>query len=299
MIGLFDDCFSLYIHYWWLVLTKSQILSCCSQEKAVMAAGQPQPEPKRLCEADCQAKLADIQEVKTASGLRYKDLIVGKGPSPPTGYQVSSHLIYDIWYRYIAQYSNLMLEHALSDHATFKHPKIPKESYKVDGFCPFTITVQILLSCNLSACLFLKLVCTIGSVLHLDMGFGQCERIKVQDVQHSRSIMLVCSTSCSHYSVLSCVKTGLSVRKHLEKCVSTYSIVFEKLQGQWLVPGVSMLDIETLAMKCDVIYFVKCLCMAPSIDDSSQTLLMQLCKLYAKCLESSDTWLLTYCWNCR
>ena len=24
----------------------------------------------------------------TASGLRYKDIIVGKGPSPPTGYQV-------------------------------------------------------------------------------------------------------------------------------------------------------------------------------------------------------------------
>lgn len=42
---------------------------------------------KLLCDEECQAKLDSLEMQETKSGLRYKDIIVGKGPSPPTGYQ--------------------------------------------------------------------------------------------------------------------------------------------------------------------------------------------------------------------
>ena len=54
-----------------------------------LGAGGSEPS-KLLCEADCQSKLGSIEEVKTASGLRYRDIQVGKGPIPPTGYQAWS-----------------------------------------------------------------------------------------------------------------------------------------------------------------------------------------------------------------
>lgn len=33
-------------------------------------------------------KLESLQTEETKTGLKYKDIVVGKGPSPPTGYQV-------------------------------------------------------------------------------------------------------------------------------------------------------------------------------------------------------------------
>ena len=57
---------------------------------AASAAPQQLSTPaKVLCDADCQAALKSVEEVKTASGLRYRDIRVGKGPVPPTGYQVN------------------------------------------------------------------------------------------------------------------------------------------------------------------------------------------------------------------
>ena len=43
---------------------------------------------KVLCDEECIANLESLQTEETKSGLKYKDIVVGKGPSPPTGYQV-------------------------------------------------------------------------------------------------------------------------------------------------------------------------------------------------------------------
>lgn len=43
---------------------------------------------KTLCDEACIAALDKAEEVTTPSGLKYKDIVVGSGPSPPVGYQV-------------------------------------------------------------------------------------------------------------------------------------------------------------------------------------------------------------------
>lgn len=53
---------------------------------------------KLLCDEDCLAKLDSIETQETKSGLKYKDIVVGKGPSPPTGYQA----------RYLAHQYNML-----------------------------------------------------------------------------------------------------------------------------------------------------------------------------------------------
>ena len=44
---------------------------------------------KLLCDEECLAKLDSLQTEETKSGLKYKDIVAGTGPSPPTGYQVN------------------------------------------------------------------------------------------------------------------------------------------------------------------------------------------------------------------
>eukprot|EP01024_Parvocaulis_polyphysoides_P040099 TRINITY_DN3642_c0_g1_i1.p2 TRINITY_DN3642_c0_g1~~TRINITY_DN3642_c0_g1_i1.p2 ORF type:complete len:211 (-),score=20.96 TRINITY_DN3642_c0_g1_i1:390-1022(-) len=41
-----------------------------------------------LCDSDCVASLDGIEMITTSTGLQYKDIVVGKGPQPKTGYQV-------------------------------------------------------------------------------------------------------------------------------------------------------------------------------------------------------------------
>ena len=41
-----------------------------------------------LCDAQCEERLKDVSEEALPSGLRYKDIVVGAGESPPIGYQV-------------------------------------------------------------------------------------------------------------------------------------------------------------------------------------------------------------------
>ena len=43
-----------------------------------------------LCDGDCAARINSAETVTTASGLQYKDLVVGTGPQPITGYQVGA-----------------------------------------------------------------------------------------------------------------------------------------------------------------------------------------------------------------
>ncbi|MEW5299424.1 MAG: hypothetical protein WDW36_002442 [Sanguina aurantia] len=42
---------------------------------------------KLLCDTECEAGLVDLETVTTASGLQYKDIVVGRGPNPPVGFQ--------------------------------------------------------------------------------------------------------------------------------------------------------------------------------------------------------------------
>uniref|UniRef100_A0A7S1X0Y8 peptidylprolyl isomerase n=1 Tax=Tetraselmis chuii TaxID=63592 RepID=A0A7S1X0Y8_9CHLO len=44
-----------------------------------------------VCDADCQSTLDGIPMIETSSGLKYQDIKKGRGPSPPTGYQVTVH----------------------------------------------------------------------------------------------------------------------------------------------------------------------------------------------------------------
>eukprot|EP00271_Cylindrocystis_brebissonii_P004693 TRINITY_DN1650_c0_g1_i1.p1 TRINITY_DN1650_c0_g1~~TRINITY_DN1650_c0_g1_i1.p1 ORF type:complete len:295 (-),score=42.31 TRINITY_DN1650_c0_g1_i1:696-1580(-) len=48
---------------------------------------------KKLCDADCETGLTGIATVTTESGLAYKDIVVGKGPSPPIGFQVAADYV--------------------------------------------------------------------------------------------------------------------------------------------------------------------------------------------------------------
>eukprot|EP00798_Chlamydomonas_sp_ICE-L_P023931 gene23931-9499_t len=50
-------------------------------------------EGKVLCEAECVASLDSIETITTASGLQYKDIIVGKGDAPPIGFQVVANYV--------------------------------------------------------------------------------------------------------------------------------------------------------------------------------------------------------------
>lgn len=53
------------------------------------AASLPTEPDKLLCDASCQSSLESIQSVTKENGLKYKDIVVGGGPAPPVGYQVT------------------------------------------------------------------------------------------------------------------------------------------------------------------------------------------------------------------
>ncbi|GBG00616.1 hypothetical protein Rsub_13342 [Raphidocelis subcapitata] len=57
------------------------------------AAGLPQQEQKQLCDAACVSDLESKELVTTASGLQYRDAIVGTGPQAQVGYQVVVHYV--------------------------------------------------------------------------------------------------------------------------------------------------------------------------------------------------------------
>jgi peptidylprolyl isomerase len=55
--------------------------------------GLPQTEPAKLCDVDCEKELENMPTTTTASGLQYKEIEVGKGPTPPVGFQVAAHYV--------------------------------------------------------------------------------------------------------------------------------------------------------------------------------------------------------------
>ncbi|ESQ38980.1 hypothetical protein EUTSA_v10001621mg [Eutrema salsugineum] len=60
---------------------------------AAYAAGLPPEDKPRLCEAECEKELENVPMVTTESGLQYKDIKVGTGPSPPVGFQVAANYV--------------------------------------------------------------------------------------------------------------------------------------------------------------------------------------------------------------
>ncbi|KAL9237514.1 hypothetical protein vseg_012052 [Gypsophila vaccaria] len=57
------------------------------------AAGLPQEEKPKLCDDVCEKELENVPMVTTESGLQFKDIKVGNGPSPPVGFQVAANYV--------------------------------------------------------------------------------------------------------------------------------------------------------------------------------------------------------------
>ncbi|XP_057958001.1 peptidyl-prolyl cis-trans isomerase FKBP16-3, chloroplastic isoform X2 [Malania oleifera] len=56
-------------------------------------AGLPPEQKPRLCDDPCEKELENVSMVTTESGLQYKDIQVGGGPSPPIGFQVAANYV--------------------------------------------------------------------------------------------------------------------------------------------------------------------------------------------------------------
>ncbi|KAF7101317.1 hypothetical protein CFC21_102686 [Triticum aestivum] len=66
---------------------------CLQAALDAVAGGLPPEEKPKLCDAACEAELENLPMVTTESGLQYKDIKVGQGPSPPIGFQVAANCI--------------------------------------------------------------------------------------------------------------------------------------------------------------------------------------------------------------
>ncbi|KXZ51237.1 hypothetical protein GPECTOR_13g724 [Gonium pectorale] len=62
-------------------------------QPAAMAASLPAQEFKMLCDTECTAQLESVEAVTLPSGLKYKDIVKGSGPSPPVGFQVVANYV--------------------------------------------------------------------------------------------------------------------------------------------------------------------------------------------------------------
>ncbi|CAL0304207.1 unnamed protein product [Lupinus luteus] len=56
-------------------------------------AGLPLEEKPKLCDDTCEKELENVPMVTTESGLQYKDIKVGQGPTPPVGFQVAANYV--------------------------------------------------------------------------------------------------------------------------------------------------------------------------------------------------------------
>uniref|UniRef100_A0A0F7H0C6 peptidylprolyl isomerase n=1 Tax=Masdevallia picturata TaxID=125444 RepID=A0A0F7H0C6_9ASPA len=56
-------------------------------------AGLPEEKKPRLCDEACEKELERVAVVTTETGLQYKDIQVGVGPSPPIGFQVAANYV--------------------------------------------------------------------------------------------------------------------------------------------------------------------------------------------------------------
>ncbi|KAH9613636.1 hypothetical protein KSS87_018824 [Heliosperma pusillum] len=68
-------------------------LSFVLDSRDAQAAGLPPEEKPKLCDDACEKELENVPMVTTESGLQYKDIKVGNGPSPPVGFQVAANYV--------------------------------------------------------------------------------------------------------------------------------------------------------------------------------------------------------------
>eukprot|EP00249_Psilotum_nudum_P001395 c13863_g1_i1 orf=843-1439(-) len=61
--------------------------------QVAIGADLPRQEPPRLCDAACEKQLENVPMITTDSGLQYKDIEIGTGPSPPIGFQVAADYV--------------------------------------------------------------------------------------------------------------------------------------------------------------------------------------------------------------
>jgi hypothetical protein len=69
------------------------LLAISSPLPAIAASAPPAPPTAVLCDATCVANLDKIELVTLPSGLKYRDIVVGKGPTPESGFQARSQFI--------------------------------------------------------------------------------------------------------------------------------------------------------------------------------------------------------------
>ncbi|GFQ04390.1 peptidyl-prolyl cis-trans isomerase fkbp16-3 chloroplastic [Phtheirospermum japonicum] len=69
------------------------VLTLLSGSSFAEAAGLPPEEKPRLCDDACEKELENVPMVTSESGLQYKDIKVGSGPSPPVGFQVAANYV--------------------------------------------------------------------------------------------------------------------------------------------------------------------------------------------------------------
>lgn len=68
-------------------------LGVSSSALDAVAGGLPPEEKPKLCDDACEKELENVPMVTTESGLQYKDIKEGTGPSPPIGFQVAANCI--------------------------------------------------------------------------------------------------------------------------------------------------------------------------------------------------------------
>ncbi|KAG5226349.1 peptidyl-prolyl cis-trans isomerase [Salix suchowensis] len=76
-----------------LVLGVSTICNKDSFDNVANGAGLPPEDKPKLCDETCVKELENVPMVTTESGLQFKDIKVGQGPSPPVGFQVAANYV--------------------------------------------------------------------------------------------------------------------------------------------------------------------------------------------------------------
>ncbi|CAK7322681.1 unnamed protein product [Dovyalis caffra] len=76
-----------------LLLGVSGLCNVSSFDSIAKGAGLPPEDKPRLCDENCEKELENVPMVTTESGLQFKDIKVGQGPSPPVGFQVAANYV--------------------------------------------------------------------------------------------------------------------------------------------------------------------------------------------------------------
>ncbi|XP_073266612.1 peptidyl-prolyl cis-trans isomerase FKBP16-3, chloroplastic [Populus alba] len=77
----------------WAGIRGSSLCNIGLFDDIAKAAGLPPEDKPRLCDENCEKELENVPMVTTESGLQFKDIKLGQGPSPPVGFQVAANYV--------------------------------------------------------------------------------------------------------------------------------------------------------------------------------------------------------------